>query len=106
MSGKLIASAFNSAGQRIGPLRDRAGAEADHVVARLRQALDDAGELLRAVERNHVAVAARAQRLHQMIAVDAFDRRFAGRIDWRDDHGVGVVEAGARTARTGSCSRV
>ena len=30
----------------------------------------------------------------QMIAVDALDRRFAGRIDLGDDHGVGVVEAG------------
>ena len=33
--------------------------------------------------------------LDQRVAVDALDRRFAGRIDRRDDHRVGVVEAGA-----------
>ena len=36
-----------------------------------------------------------AQPLHQRVAIGAFDRRFAGRIDVRDDHRVGVVEAGA-----------
>ena len=51
--------------------------------------------LLRAVERDHLAMAARAQALHQRIAVGAGDRRLARRIDMRDDHRVGVVEAGA-----------
>ena len=41
-----------------------------------------------------LAVAASADRRNEMIAVDAFDRRLAGRIDVGDDHGVGVVEAG------------
>ena len=40
-------------------------------------------------------MAARAQAGDQMIAVDALDRRFAGRIDIGDDHRVGIVEAGA-----------
>ena len=30
-----------------------------------------------------------------MIAVDAFDRRLAGRIDFGHDHRIGIVEAGA-----------
>ena len=30
-----------------------------------------------------------------VVAVDALDRLLAGRIDRRDDHGVGIVEAGA-----------
>ena len=40
-------------------------------------------------------MAVRAQAEHEMIAIDAWDRRLAGRIDFRDDDGVGVVEAGA-----------
>ena len=82
--------------QRIGPLRDGAGAEADDDSRRAsRCPCTMPASSLRAVERDHVAVAARAQRLHQIIAVGAFDRRFAGRIDIGDDHRVGVVEAGA-----------
>ena len=54
-----------------------------------------AGDVLRAVERDHLAVAARAHALHQRIAVGAGDRLLARRIDMRDHHGVGVVEAGA-----------
>ena len=46
-------------------------------------------------QRRHIAMAARAHALHQMIAVDILDRRLAGRIDVGHDHGVGVVEAGA-----------
>ena len=51
--------------------------------------------LLWLVERDHVAVAARAQARDQHVAVDAFDRRLARRIDIGDDHRVGIVEAGA-----------
>ena len=40
-----------------------------------------------------MAVGAQAE--YEMVAVDAFDRRLAGRIDVSDDDGVGVVEAGA-----------
>src|SRR5215510_40368 len=81
-------------GQRVGPLGDIAGAEADHVVAPAHQVLDAARELKRSVERDHLAVAARADRRHQRLAVGAGDRRLAGRIDVGDDHDVGVVEAG------------
>src|SRR6266511_6153422 len=62
ISGKVMAAQLRHRAerrklprQRIGPLRDVAGAEADHDVARLRQALDDARQLLRAVERDHLA---------------------------------------------------
>ncbi len=40
-----------------------------------------------------MAVGAQAE--HEIVAIDALDRRFAGGIDVGDDHGVGVVEAGA-----------
>src|SRR5947209_7896818 len=80
--------------QRIGPLGDVAGAETHDDVAGLRQPLDHARKVLRAVERNDLPVPVRAQTLHQGIAVGTGDRRFAGRIDVRDDYGVGVVEAG------------
>ena len=49
-------------------------------------------------------MAARAQALHQRVAVDAGDRRLARRIDVRHDHRVGVVEAGARTPRTATAA--
>ena len=48
--------------QRIGPLRDRAGAEADHVIARPRQRpRPRRRDRSRTVERDHLAMAARAQ---------------------------------------------
>ena len=81
-------------GQRVGPLRDVAGAEAHDIVA----APGDA--LIRPASCWESSCAItwrcpRARRGHQRVAVGAFDRRFAGRIDMRDDHGVGVAEAGA-----------
>ena len=36
----------------------------------------------------------------EAVAIDAGDRRLAGRIDAGDDHAVGIVEAGAELART------
>src|SRR5258707_5435438 len=80
--------------QRIGPLGDVAGAETHDDVAGLCQPFDHARKVLRAVERNDLSLPVRAQTLHQGIAVSTLDRRLAGRIDVRDDHGVGVVEAG------------
>src|SRR5499427_7698064 len=80
--------------QRIGPLGDVAGAETHDNVAGLRQPLDHPRKVLRTVERNYLSVPVRAQTLHQGIAVGTRDRRLARRIDVRDDHGVGVVEAG------------
>ncbi len=46
-------------------------------------------------QRHHAAMAARAQALHQRVAVDARHRRLAGGIDVGDDHRAGVVHAGA-----------
>src|SRR5215467_10666692 len=63
--------------QGIGPLRDVAGAEADDDVARLRQSLDDASEVLRAVERDTLAMAVRAQALQPPIATGPGERRLA-----------------------------
>src|SRR5262245_58174010 len=102
MSGKLIrprssrhrAERRKLARQRVGPLRDVAGAEAHHDVARLREPLDDARQVLRSVERDHLAVAVRAQALHQSVAIGTRDGRLARRINVGDDHRVGVVEAG------------
>src|SRR6478672_10057322 len=83
------------AGQRVGPLRDVAGAETDDEIAAAGQAVNDFGKLTRIRQRNHLTVAMSAQAEHEMIAVDAGNRRLAGRIDFGDDDGVGVVEAGA-----------
>src|SRR5438067_1926971 len=80
--------------QRIGPLRDVAGAKAHDDVVRLREPRENAGKLLRAVERDDLAMPSRAQALDERVAVGAGDRRFAGGIDVRDDHRVGVVETG------------
>src|SRR5262249_44230270 len=80
--------------QRVGPLRDVAGAEAHDDVAGLRQPLDHARKVLRAVEGDDLSVPVRAQALHQRIAIGARDRRLARGVNMRDDHGVGVVEAG------------
>src|SRR5262249_33703970 len=44
--------------QRVGPLCDRSGAEADHVVTRAHLAAHERGEIRRRVERHHVAMAA------------------------------------------------
>ena len=41
-------------------------------------------------------MAVRAQAEHKVIAVDARDRRLAGRIDLGDDDRVGIVEAGTK----------
>ena len=92
--------------QRIGPLGDVAGAEADHVVAGLGDALDEAGEILRLLERHHVAVAARLEAGDEAVAVGARDRLLAGRVDRRDDDRVGIVEAGAELVEQGREARV
>src|SRR4029077_16911205 len=67
--------------QRIGPLRDAAGAEKDHGIAGPDELLDHRGELAGFLEREHVVVAARAHALYQGIAIDARYRRLGGRID-------------------------
>ena len=50
------------AGQRIGPLRDVAGAEADDVVAGLGEALDQTRQLVGRRQRDRIAVAVRVDR--------------------------------------------
>src|SRR5690349_10264103 len=62
MSGKLMRARIASSGprqftgQRVGPLGDRSGAEAHHVVARTHPAAHERGEIRRLVERHHVAM--------------------------------------------------
>src|SRR5258706_857117 len=82
------------AGQRVGPLRDVAGAETDDKIAAAGDAMHHAGEVGGFLQRNHFAMAVRAQAEHKMVAVDAFYRRLAGRVDFGDDNRIGVVEAG------------
>src|ERR1700736_4152893 len=81
--------------QGVGPLRDVAGAETDDEVAAAGEAVNHLGELGGILQRNHLAMAMRAQAEHEVVAVDALDWRFARRIDLGDDDGVGIVEAGA-----------
>src|SRR5262249_402486 len=57
---RYLAGGGKLARQRVGPLRDVAGAETHHDVARKREAPNDAREVLRTVERNNLAMAARA----------------------------------------------
>src|SRR6266849_3553524 len=66
--------------ERVGPLRDVAGAEADHKIAAAGEAVHHAGEVGGFLQRNHLAMTVRAQAKHKMIAVDPGNRRFAGRI--------------------------
>ena len=56
-------------GQRIGPLRDRPGAEADDIVAGLRHRRDQSGQFLGAVERDDLPVPMVAQPLHEGVAI-------------------------------------
>ena len=86
-------------------MRDRAGAEKDNVIARLRHSGDQTGELVRAIERDGLPMTVRAQALHQRVAVRTRDRRLAGRIDMRDDRHVGIVEAGAELLEQSGKSR-
>src|SRR5882757_11164024 len=59
------------AGQRVGPLRDVAGAEADHEIAAAGKAMNHLGEFTGVRQRDHFAMAVRAQAQHEMVAVDA-----------------------------------
>src|SRR5262245_49882628 len=65
LASRHLANGGKLAGQRVGPLRDAAGAEAHHDVAGERQPPDDAREVLRTIERDHLTMAARAQALHE-----------------------------------------
>jgi len=76
-------------------LRNRAGAETDDEIAGTRIVAHDAGKLFRPVERDHLAMAACAQTRDESVAVDAGDRRLAGRINGGNNDGIGIVETGA-----------
>ena len=85
---------FELSRERIGPLGDVAGAEADHVITRFGDALDEAGEILGLFERDRVAMATGLQARRQDSSRSGTgDRLFACRIDRRDDHRIGIVEA-------------
>ena len=84
-SGSLPISAPSSAGQRGGPLRDVAGAEADHIVAIGNAAGDQRRERFRPIDDAGVAMAAGADAGDQFFVRHAVDRRLAGGIDRRDD---------------------
>ena len=77
-------------------MRDIAGPQADDEITAGGDAVDDLGEFRRTPQRNHLAVAMRAQAENEMIAIDARDRRLAGRIDFGDNDRIGVIEAGAK----------
>src|SRR4051812_37124569 len=79
--GRLLGHSGELAGQGVGPLRDVAGAEADDVVAGPGEPAHEAGEVLGALERDGVAVAAALQALDQAVAVGARDRLLAGGVD-------------------------
>ena len=68
---------------------------------------DDGGADRRAPSSGRaLAVAVGAQPCDQRVAADALDRRLAGGIDIGDDHGVGVVEAGAELVEQAGKPRV
>ena len=73
----------------------------------LRLGGDQGRQLGGALQRQHMAVAVALQALDQGVAVDALDRRLAGRVDVGHDHRVGVVEAAAELleqVRAAGCS--
>ncbi len=82
-------------GQRVGPLRDVAGAQQHDIVAGPGQTSDKAGERKTVFQRRDIAMAAGFQPCDQIIAAGPFDGLFACGIDGRDKDGIGVVEAGA-----------
>src|SRR5215212_6526828 len=95
LSRRFLAERLELARQRVGPLRDVAGAEADHVIAGLCEVFDEPGEVLAALQRHGVAVPARLEPFDEAVAIGARDRLLAGGIDRRHDDGVRIVEAGA-----------
>src|SRR6202011_4861722 len=82
--------------QRISPLRNIAGAQTDDIIAAAGDAVNHSSEIDGILQRNHFAMAVRAQAEHKIIAVNSGNRRLAGRIDFGNDNGVGIVEAGAK----------
>ena len=80
--------------QRVGPLRDVAGAEEHDEIAGLGQVAHQRRDRRRPVDVARVAMAAGADALRQRLRIDAVDRILAGRIDRRHDDRVGIVEAG------------
>src|SRR6267142_4911803 len=81
--------------QRVGPLGDIAGAQANDEIAFAGDAANDLGKLGRTLQRDHLAMAMRAQAEREIVAVDARDRRLAGRINLGDNNRIGIVETGA-----------
>ena len=63
-------------------MRDVAGAEADDEIAAAGDAVHHAGKVRRFLQRNHFAMTVSAQAQHEMIAIDAWNRRLAGRGDF------------------------
>ena len=65
-AGVIHAQRLQFARQRVGPLGDVAGAEADDVVAGLGDRLYHAGQRRGVLQRDHLAMAVRAQAEHEM----------------------------------------
>src|SRR5450756_2291734 len=96
MTSRLSPQRLQFGRQRVGPLRDIAGAEADDKIAAGGNAVDDAGKIGGFLQRDYLAMAVSTQAKDKMIAVDASDRRLARRIDFRDHDGIGVIETGTK----------
>src|SRR3954447_25502284 len=75
-------------GQFIGPLGDAACAETYHVVSLAGHIANHSCEMSRLLQRDHFAVAVRAQPEHKVIAVNARDWRLACGVNVGDNHGV------------------
>ena len=87
-------------------MRDRAGAQADHIVAGANKAGNGGGQILRTIDRAGVAVAAELQPFDQSIAIDARDWRLSGGVDRGDQDRIGIVEAGAELVEQVAKARV
>src|ERR1700755_1491768 len=103
MSGKVMRRTsrrspqrLQFARQRVGPLRDVAGAETDHEVALLRRPGDDPSQVGGIRQWYHFTMAVRTQSEDEVVPIDALYRRLARWIDFGNNDGVGVVEAGAK----------
>jgi hypothetical protein len=75
------------------------GPETDDIVTRPGDLGDHRRKRRRPVDQPRVTMPARLHAHHQMGRINALDRIFAGRIDRRHDHRVGIVEAGGKIVK-------
>ena len=98
-SARRSCGLFQAFGEAVGPVANRARAEADDHVAGLRLLAHQPLEIVLVADRAGVAVAVTDQPRDEVVAARPLDRVLAGRVDRRHDHRVGIVEAGGKIVK-------